>query len=91
MQPGGATPDPAGGVYKMKFESVNETVWATRTADAGRSHKAEIDDIMFDLGDSYPVPDSCLVTGYSRSRAISYYDYSTNYCNIYNVLKTSGL
>lgn len=87
MTPGGATPDPAGGEYKMKYEEVNATVWTTRTTPT----KHYVDDILFDLSGASTIADSCEVTAYSRSRTLSYYDYDTNFCNMYNVFRTSGL
>ena len=33
----------------------------------------------------------CKITGKSQSQSLSYYDYYTNYCNIYNPLRVSGL
>ena len=33
----------------------------------------------------------CKITGNSRSQSLSYYDYYTNYCNIYNPLRESTL
>jgi hypothetical protein len=89
MVPGGATPDPAGGTYKMKYEDTkhNDTVWVTRTTPT----KHYIDDVIFELSGASAIANSCKVLSRSRSRKLSYYDYDTNFCNMYNVFRTSGL
>ena len=33
----------------------------------------------------------CLVSSRSRSQTFSYYDYCTNYCNLWNVIKHGGV
>ena len=76
-------PDPAQGVYAVKEESTNDYVWTTRTTPV---HKY-VDDIIFQLTQSGP---DCVVNAKSRSQTMSYYDYDTNYCNMWNVLSRSG-
>ena len=70
--------DPAGGLYAVKQEVPNSSVWVTRTTPV----KHYVDDILFSVSGS---GSSCTVVGKSRSQSMSYYDYDTNFCNIYNV------
>ena len=46
------------------------------------------DDILFSLVDSNG---ACTVTAKSRSQSLSVYDFDTNYCNMYNILKSETL
>ena len=75
---GYAAGDVGKGVYEY-VESSSEYFWVTRTTPV---HKY-VDDIAFELSDS---ADGCVVKSRSRSRTLSYYDYSTNYCNMWNPL-----
>ena len=75
--------DPAQGTYKVKEDGSNDYVWATRTTPV----KKYVDDIMFTVSPSTN-NDTCTVTGKSRSQTLSYYDYETNFCNLYNVLRS---
>ena len=47
-----------------------------------------MDDILFDFVSSSDdfTKGSCTVKAKSRSQTLSYYDYNTNYCNMWNVL-----
>ena len=72
--------DPAHGTYK-KVEEVGDTFWYTRTTPV----KHYVDDVEFVLSEvAYR---TCKVTAKSRSQSLSYYDYSTNFCNMYNVIR----
>ena len=76
--------DPASGIYAMKEVASDHYVWVTRTTPV----KKYVDDIIFEVsGDG----SSCTVTSKSRSQTLSYYDYDTNYCNMYNVFRNSGV
>ena len=81
-----AHPEPgAGGTYKIWDATEEEMIWATRTTPK----KKYVDDIMFEfIGDPTDFrAKGCSVKGRSRSQSLSYYDYSTNYCNMWNVMK----
>jgi len=77
-----ATPsfDPAGGIYAVHQEVTDSSVWVTRTTPT----KHYVDDIEFLLTDKNG---SCSISAKSQSQSLSYYDYDTNYCNMYNVFK----
>ena len=77
--------DPAHGLYQIKEQS-NGFVWVTRTTPT----KHYVDDIEFTMAGANS-NGGCSVTSKSRSQTLSYYDYNTNYCNMYNVLRKSGL
>ena len=75
---------PAQGTYALK-ETDNKTYyWATRKTPT----RAFVDDVIFVLFEMSAT--QCKVTGKSRSQSESYYDYETNYCNMWNVLDRSG-
>jgi len=75
--------DPAGGLYAVKQQTAN-SLWVTRTTPT----KHYVDDIEFLLTDQGSV---CNISAKSRSETMSYYDYDTNFCNMYNVFKSSGV
>ena len=75
---GSATTSPAGGVYSMYEEQVDKYVWSTRLTRDGNY----TDDQMFELDEENT---GCKVKGHSRSESQSVYDYSVNYCNLWNV------
>ena len=79
-----ASGDPSKGFYAPVQESSGTSVWFTRLTPA----KKYTDDIIFDL---IGTGSSCTVTSRSQSQALSYYDYDTNFCNMYNVYRKSGL
>ena len=80
-------PEPQrGGQYDIWDAIEEEYLWATRTTPV----KKYVDDIRWDF---FGNPDNflvsgCKVTAKSRSRSLSYYDYNTNYCNMWNVFQT---
>ena len=76
--------DPASGAYAVKQEVAGSMIWVTRTTPT----KHYVDDIEFTLTGTGA---SCEVSAKSRSETLSYYDYDTNYCNMYNVFKSSGV
>ncbi len=72
------TPEPsAGGVYTIREENSGDYIWTNRETP---SHHY-IDDIIFEFSNS---GSDCVVKSKSRSQTLSYYDYETNYCNMYN-------
>ena len=83
-------PEPkAGGNYAVYDAIEEENLWLTRTTPT----KHYVDDILFDF--LPPNPENfrvagCTVAAKSRSRSLSYYDYETNFCNMYNVLQNVG-
>lgn len=76
--------DPAGGIYAVHQETAGSNIWVTRTTPT----KHYVDDIEFSLAES---SGNCTISARSRSETMSYYDYETNYCNMYNVFKSSGI
>ena len=79
--------EPAKGTYALKEESDYGFgyIWATRLGSGGKY----TDDVMWEFGDI--VEGNCLIHAKSRSQSISVLDYNTNYCNIFNVFRMSGL
>ena len=77
--------DPASGIYAIHSEVEGANIWVTRTTPT----KHYVDDIEF----TYTVNSAttCGVVAKSRSQTLSVYDYDTNYCNMYNPLRQSGL
>ena len=77
-------PEPkAGGIYAMWTATEEEQLWVTRTTPT----KHYIDDIIFEYFGNpadFEVK-GCTVKGRSRSQTLSYYDYDTNFCNMWNV------
>ena len=76
--------DPAGGIYAVKQATAGSNLWVTRTTPTAHY----IDDIEFTLTGTGAI---CSIAAKSRSESPSYYDYDTNYCNMYNVFKSSGV
>ena len=72
--------DPSKGDYALKEDGLNDYVWATRTTPV----KKYVDDVLFEFVSS---SEGCQVNMKSKSETLSYYDYSTNYCNMYNVIR----
>ena len=80
-QVGTMSPGVSGGLYAIKEQANDSYVWVTRTTPV----KKYVDDIIFE----FPASSDgvCAVTAKSQSQTLSYYDYDTNYCNMYNVFK----
>ena len=74
--------DAGKGVYEYVESAQDTYFWMTRTTPV---HKY-VDDILFELTETDA---GCGVKAKSRSRSLSYYDYSTNYCNMWNPLAHS--
>ena len=79
------TTSPSQGVYTLKEESSNDYIWSTRLT----KNKQYTDDQLFEMtqGDG----DSCSVAGHSRSQSMSVYDYSVNFCNLWNIYNSLGI
>lgn len=75
--------DPGKGIYDFKEQGKNEYIWVTRTTPV----KKYVDDIIFEFEQKGK---DCEVYARSRSQSLSYYDYATNYCNMWNPLVLSG-
>ena len=73
--------DPGKGIYKFVDTLENTYFWLTRTTPV----KKYVDDIAFEF--SPTASGDCTVKSRSRSQSLSYYDYSTNYCNMWNPLQ----
>ena len=69
---------PAGGVYTLKEEAVNDYIWSTRLT----LNKKYTDDQMFEFVQNNS---GCSITGHSRSQSMSYLDNDVNFCNLWNV------
>ena len=78
-----ATADPAKGQYALYEESEPDYVWSTRRTSGGKY----VDDQIFELTQN---GNNCDVLAKSRSQSHSYYDYDTNYCNMWNVMNAVG-
>ena len=76
--------DPAKGTYAMHSKTQNQSLWVTRTTPV----KHYVDDVEFVLSGT---GETCNVSAKSQSQSLSYYDYDTNYCNMYNVFRSSGV
>ena len=77
------TTSPSQGVYTLKEEATNDYIWTTRLT----KNKKYTDDQLFEFTDSNG---GCQVTGHSKSQSMSYYDYSVNFCNLWNVYNGTG-
>ena len=77
------TTSPSQGVYTLKEENDTEYIWSTRLT----KNKKYTDDQIFMFEDSNG---GCKVSGHSRSQSVSYYDYSVNFCNLWNVYNNLG-
>ena len=78
-----AETSPAGGVYNLKEEAIDQYVWSTRlTRDTKYT-----DDQIFELTETNQ---GCIAAGHSRSQSMSEYDFSVNFCNLWNVYNGVG-
>ena len=77
------TASPAGGKYTLKEELATDYIWSTRLT----KNQKYVDDQLFEFATS---GSGCAVTGHSRSQSMSYYDYSVNFCNLWNVYDKVG-
>lgn len=75
--------DPGKGIYAFKEYVDDRYFWMTRTTPV----RKYVDDIAFEFAQSC---DGCTIKARSRSQSLSYYDYSTNYCNMWNPLHYTG-
>ena len=75
--------DPASpqGTYTSKQETSPSEIWTQRKTANGKY----TDNVRFNFADS---GNGCAITSQSQSISLSYYDYSVNYCNMFNVLRT---
>ena len=75
------------GFYRTVESTVNDYLWVTRTTPVAKY----VDDIIFifyeKIVDSAPY---CEVSARSRSQTFSYFDYDTNYCNMWTVYQSVG-
>lgn len=71
--------DPGKGIYAFHDIEINNYFWVTRTTPV----RKYVDDIAFEFVDGC---DGCSIWARSRSQSLSYYDYSTNFCNMWNPL-----
>ena len=80
---GSATTSPAAGIYNIKEEANDDYIWSTRKT----KNMKYTDDQLFEFVENNQ---GCAVTGHSRSQSMSYYDYSVNFCNLWNVYNGVG-
>ena len=81
-------PEPkAKGSYKIWNATEEEYLWFTRTTPSAKF----VDDIDFQFfGNPADFQaKGCTVKARSRSQSLSYYDYDTNYCNMWNVFQNN--
>ena len=71
------------GFYGVFEENESSYVWSTRET----ANKKYVDDQLFEFTQS---GNTCQVAAKSRSQSLSYYDYSVNYCNMWNILSEVG-
>ena len=74
---GSSETSPSGGIYNVKEESENDYIWSTRKT----KNMKYTDDQLFEFTSNSA---GCNVAGRSRSQSMSYYDYSVNFCNLWN-------
>ena len=74
---------PSGGFYKMYDLKQYDWMWTTRTTPI----KKYVDDQKFEFKE---VEGGIEVHGRSRSQTLSYYDYETNFCNLWNPMDRVG-
>ena len=76
--------DPASpqGTYSLKSKSPSSEIWNTRVTANGKY----TDDVRFNFNGS---GDSCAIKAQSQSKSLSYYDYSVNFCNMFNVMRST--
>ena len=67
----------------MHDEEAFDYIWSTRLT----KNKQYTDDQLFEFTTTF---DGCSVAGHSRSESPSIYDYSVNFCNLWNVYNGSG-
>ena len=78
-----ASTSPAQGVYSIYEEQVDSYIWSTRLTKNGMY----TDDQMFTFTST---DTGCDGAGHSRSQSKSIYDYSVNFCNLWNVYNGTG-
>ena len=74
---------PSGGLYEVFEQADPVYIWTTRTTPV----KKYVDDQIFEYTQTSA---GCVVNARSRSQSNSVYDYSTNYCNMWNVFTAIG-
>ena len=74
---------PAQGSYALKEEANDDYIWSTRLTKNGKY----TDDQLFEFTTTNA---GCTIAGHSRSQSMSYYDYSVNFCNLWNVYNGTG-
>ena len=67
----------------MFEEAENDYLWVTRETPSAHY----IDDIIFEFIDN---EGGCQLNSKSRSQSNSYFDYDTNYCNMWTVMNGVG-
>jgi hypothetical protein len=79
--------DPKKGQYELLSSPAAAVIHGSRTTASGQY----TDDVFFEFSDSSdPLTPPCSFTAYSQSRALSFYDMSTNFCNIANLYRDQG-
>ena len=78
-----AETSPSQGVYTLKEEANDDYIWSTRLTKNGKY----TDDQLFEFTTTNA---GCTIAGHSRSQSMSYYDYSVNFCNLWNVYNGTG-
>ncbi len=84
----GFSPEPQSqGYYRVKEAERPQYIWATRETPTAHY----IDDIIFVfVSQRVDGGFQCQVQARSRSQTLSYFDYNTNYCNMWTVIRAIG-
>lgn len=78
------TPEPQSmGYYRVYEEQQGVYIWVTRETPTAHY----IDDIIFQFSQN---GSTCNLSAKSRSQSPSYFDYDTNYCNMWTVMNGVG-
>lgn len=77
--------DPGNGIYEIVESSDLDYIWTNRTTPVAKY----VDDILFEF--TVTGENECVVKSKSRSQTMSVYDYSTNFCNMWNPLMYSDV
>ena len=76
--------DPASpqGKYSLKSKTPSSEIWNTRLT----ANEKYTDNVRFNFNDD---GGKCHIQAQSQSISLSYYDYSVNFCNMFNVMRST--
>ena len=79
-----------GGFMNLKLTADNRSIWAVRTSNVNDA----VDDVQFRINldvTTDPHYPECEIDVRSRSRALSYWDKQSNFCNLTNTLRNTSI